>query len=486
MIFLESLATLFVLALGLGVVVIVVLYVIDVTQTTHAVRRNFPVIGRLRYLFEHQGKFFRQYLYAMDREEQPFNRAERSWVYRAAKGETNTVAFGSSLPLDKVGTPIFLNGPYPVLEEDAEEPAAVTIGPDCQHPYTTRSIFNVSAMSFGAISKPAVRALSHGAKAAGIWMNTGEGGLSPYHLEGGADIVFQIGTAKYGVRNDDGSLNEAAFQAVTAHASVRMIELKLAQGAKPGKGGMLPGEKVTQEISAIRGIPEGTDSISPNRHPEIGSDSELLDFLHRLRTLSGKPVGIKIVIGHTEAFESLLQTIVGRGRDYAPDFITIDSADGGTGAAPMTLIDNMGLPIQQSLPRVVDLLTEYGLRERVRVITSGKLINPVDVAWALAVGADYVVSARGFMMALGCIQALQCNMNTCPTGITTHDPHLQRGLVPEDKARRVARYADNMHKELAIIAHACGVTEPRQLNREHCAIVQEDGIAVDLSRLYAP
>ncbi|MEO1474386.1 MAG: glutamate synthase-related protein, partial [Pseudomonadota bacterium] len=221
MIFLETLATLFVLALGFGVAVVVVLYVIDVTQTTHAVRRNFPVIGRLRYFFEHLGKFFRQYFYAMDREEQPFNRAERSWVYRAAKGETNTVAFGSSLALDKVGTPIFLNGPYPVLEEDAEEPAAVTIGPDCRYPYTTRSIFNVSAMSFGAISKPAVRALSHGAKAAGIWMNTGEGGLSPYHLEGGADIVFQIGTAKYGVRNADGSLNEAAFQAVTAHAAVR-------------------------------------------------------------------------------------------------------------------------------------------------------------------------------------------------------------------------------------------------------------------------
>jgi glutamate synthase domain-containing protein 2 len=380
---------------------------------------------------------------------------------------------------------MFINAAYPVLDEDALPAGEVTVGPGCREPYTTRAIFNISAMSYGAISKPAVRALSAGAAEAGVWLNTGEGGLSPYHLEGGADIVFQIGTAKYGVRNDDGSLNEARFKRVAAEPNVRMIELKLAQGAKPGKGGILPGAKVTPEIAEIRGIPEGHDSISPNRHPEIASDDQLLDVIGRLRELGGKPVGIKTVIGNFNALEQLLATINRRGSSCAPDFITIDSANGGTGAAPMSLIDSMGLPIHQCLPRVVDLVAAHGLRERIRIIASGKLITPAEVAWALCAGADFVNSARGYMMSLGCIQALQCNKNTCPTGITTHDPKLQRGLVPEDKAKRVTRYAKGMHKELEIIAHACGVPEPRQLNRTHCAIVQEDGVAVDLATLYA-
>ncbi len=480
----DVMTSLFLLAIGLFVLFIIAIYVIDKTQTSHAIRRNFPVIGRFRYWFEHLGQFFRQYFYALDREEMPFNRAQRSWVYRAAKGQDNTVAFGSTLNISEVGTPMFINAAYPVLEEDAEPPAEVTVGPYCRVPYTTRSIFNVSAMSYGAISRPAVRALSAGAAKAGVWLNTGEGGLSKYHLEGDADIVFQIGTAKYGVRNHDGSLNESAFTAIAARPQVRMIELKLAQGAKPGKGGILPGAKVTKEIAEIRGIPEGEDSISPNRHPEISNDDELLDAIGQLRELGGKPVGIKTVIGNFDALESLLETINQRGEQSAPDFITIDSANGGTGAAPLSLIDAMGLPIHQCLPRVVDMLEQHGLRERIKVIASGKMINPVDIAWALCAGADFVNSARGFMLSLGCIQALQCNMNTCPTGITTHDPKLQRGLVAEDKARRVARYAEGIHKELAIIAHSCGVSEPRKLNRTHCAIVQEDGVAVDLATLY--
>ncbi|MEO0573817.1 MAG: FMN-binding glutamate synthase family protein [Pseudomonadota bacterium] len=481
----DVITSMFLLAVGLGVLTIIVLYVIDITQTKHAIRRNFPVIGRLRYLFEHLGQFFRQYFYAQDREELPFNRAERSWVYRAAKGEDNTVAFGSTLELDKTGTPLFLNGAFPVLDEDAIETAAVTIGPYCREPYTTRSVFNVSAMSYGAISKPAVRALSYGAASSGVWLNTGEGGLSEYHLEGGADLVFQIGTAKYGVRTADGNLDDTLFKKVAAEPNVKMIELKLAQGAKPGKGGILPGEKVTETIAKVRGISVGEDSISPNRHPDIADNDALLDAIAHMRALGGKPVGIKTVVGDYESFEALLETINRRGEEYAPDFITIDSANGGTGAAPLSLIDNMGRPIRQTLPRVVDLLIAHELRDRIKVITSGKLITPVEVAWALCAGADFVTSARGYMMSLGCIQALQCNKNTCPTGITTHDKKLQRGLVPEDKAKRVARYANNMHKELAIIAHACGVTEPRQLNRSHCALVQEDGVAVSLRNLYA-
>jgi len=318
-------------------------------------------------------------------------------------------------------------------------------------------------MSYGAISKPAVRALSSGAKKAGIWMNTGEGGLSPYHLEGGADIVFQIGTAKNGVRDKEGNLNDDKLREVAAHDAVRMFEIKLSQGAKPGKGGILPGGKVTVEIAAIRGIDPGSDAISPNRHIDINSNSDLLDMIYRIREVTGKPVGFKSVIGAYGWLDSLFAEIRERGIESAPDFITVDSADGGTGAAPMPLIDDVGLPLRESLPMVVDKLNEYGLRQRTAVIASGKLVTPTDVAWALCLGADFVVSARGFMFALGCIQALQCNKNTCPTGITTHNKRLQRGLNPKDKAVRVANYAKNITYEVGIIAHSCGVREPRQL-----------------------
>ncbi len=461
-----------------------VMYVVDVTQTKHAVRRNFPVIGRFRYLFERLGEFFRQYFFAMDREEMPFNRAERAWVYRAAKGEETTVAFGSSRDLRPTGTVLFVNTPFPTMEKDAVEPAPVLLGPYCEQPYETDSFFNVSGMSFGAISRPAVLALSNGARRAGIWMNTGEGGLSPYHLEGGADIVFQIGTAKYGVRNADGTLSETRLREIAAHDQVKMFEIKLSQGAKPGKGGILPGEKVTEEIARIRSIDVGQDSISPNRHPEIACNSDLLDMIDQVRTVTGKPTGFKCVIGAYGWLEELCQEILDRGIETAPDFITIDSKDGGTGAAPQSLIDYVGLPIHESLPLVVNILARYGLRERIRIIASGKLITPGEVAWALCTGADFVVSARGFMFALGCIQALQCNKNTCPTGVTTHDPDLQKGLNPVDKAERVYRYAMSVRKEVGVIAHSCGVPEPRQLRRIHCRIVQNNGVSVPLSELY--
>lgn len=477
-------SALFVVALGLGAVAVAVMYVVDITQTTHAIRRNYPVVGRFRYAFETLGEFFRQYFFAMDREELPFNRAERSWAYRAAKGVDSTVAFGSSRDLRPAGTPIFVNAAYPDLDESHRPTAPITIGPHCRMPYTTDRFFHVSAMSFGAISRPAVQALSRGAKAAGCWLNTGEGGLAPYHLEGGADLVFQIGTAKYGVRNARGGLDEQKLRELAAHAQVRMIEVKLSQGAKPGKGGILPGGKVTPEIAAIRGIPAGQDSLSPNRHAEIRNGTELLDFIGHVREITGKPVGFKTVIGSLGWLEELCTEIHRRGPVAAPDFITIDSGDGGTGAAPMALIDNVGLPIRESLPMVVDLLARAGLRSRIRVIASGKLTTPANVALALCVGADLVTSARGFMFALGCIQALRCNQNNCPTGITTHDPHLQRGLVPADKAARVARFQQNMEKEVSVIAHSCGVPEARSLRREHCRIVQADGRSLTLAELY--
>jgi glutamate synthase domain-containing protein 2 len=480
----QALSSIFVFVIGAFLLAIVVLFFIDITQTKHTVRRNFPVIGRFRYWFENMGEFMRQYFFAQDREEMPFNRAQRSWVYRAAKGVDSTIAFGSTLNVNHAGTPIFVNCPFPTLEEDAAPTRPLIIGPHCRKPYEAKSIINVSAMSYGALSKPAVLALSHGSRMAGNWMNTGEGGLSPWHLEGGCDVVFQIGTAKYGARDDSGELSDDKLREIGEIEQVRMIELKLSQGAKPGKGGILPAEKVTAEIAAIRGIKQGEASISPNRHPEIGSASDLVDMINRIRDASGKPVGFKAVIGAYGWLDDVFEDINRRGIESAPDFITVDGGDGGTGAAPMSLIDNCGLQIKESLPLVVDMLTRHGLRDRIRVIASGKLINPADAAAAICMGADFINTARGFMLALGCIQALQCNKNTCPTGITTHNKRLQRGLVPEIKAKRVQLYSESMRKEIGIIAHSCGAAEPRGLRRKHCRIVQEDGRSIPMSDLY--
>nr|MBS0021433.1 FMN-binding glutamate synthase family protein [Gammaproteobacteria bacterium] len=484
LLFLELMAAASVLLFGLAAVTLVVFYIIDRTQTTHAIRRNFPVVARFRYVFERLGEFFRQYFFAMDREELPFNRAQRAWVYRAAKNLDNTVALGSTKDLRRVGTVLFVNCPFPTLDEDAVPAQPLTIGPDCKQPYIAHSIFNISGMSFGAISKPAVLALSNGARMAGCWLNTGEGGLSPYHLAGQADIVFQIGTAKYGVCDRPGHLDEHKLRIVAAHDMVRMFEIKLSQGAKPGKGGILPGEKVTEEIAAIRGIPVGRDSLSPNRHPDIDTPERLLDAIERIREITGKPVGFKAVLGSYGWLDDLSHEIHRRGLDSAPDFITLDSADGGTGAAPMPLIDDMGLPLRESLPLLVDKLQQAQLRQRIKVIASGKLITPADVAWALCVGADFCVSARGFMFALGCIQSLHCNKNTCPTGITTHNERLHRGLVPEDKAVRVMHYHNNLVHEVGIIAHSCGVRSPRALRRYHARVVMADGRSVPVDELF--
>jgi glutamate synthase domain-containing protein 2 len=480
----EILAYIFIFVIGMASIWVVCAYFLDRFQTQSTLRRNFPVLARFRYSFEHIGEFFRQYFFAQDREEMPFNRAERSWCYRAAKDVDSTVAFGSSRNLRHSGTVFFVNCPFPTLSEDSIPPAEVTIGPYSRQPYSTNSLINISGMSYGAISIPAIRALSRGAKAAGIWMNTGEGGLSPYHLESGCDIVFQIGTAKFGVRKPEGGFDDEKLKQVADHEQVRMFEIKLSQGAKPGKGGILPGVKVTQEISRIRGINVGESAISPNRHPEIESTKDLLDMIHKVREITGKPVGFKMVVGQEQFFDVLCEHIEKRGIESAPDFVTIDSADGGTGAAPMSLIDNVGIPLKESLPMVVRSLQKYNMRERIKVCASGKLITPAEVAWAYCAGADFVNSARGFMFALGCIQALQCNKNTCPTGITTHNKKLQQGLDPENKATRVAQYAQNIQKEVGVIAHACGVTEPRELRMNHARIVLENGRSVQMDKLY--
>lgn len=483
-IILQWLVSLFVLAMMLGVLCVLVMYVVDKTQTKHTIRHNFPVIGRFRYVFENLGEFFRQYFFAMDREEMPFNRAQRSWVYRAAKNADRNLAFGSTRDLTKQGTIIFANSPYPPQEEEQTKPEPLTIGPHCSQPYAPRSYFHISGMSYGSLSPVALKALSNGARQAGCWLNTGEGGLSAYHLDGNCDIVFQIGTAKYGVRDKDGNLNELRLQELANDQRIKMFEVKLSQGAKPGKGGILPAIKVNKEIAEIRGIPEGQDSISPNRHRDISNNAELLDFIHRVRSITGKPVGVKFVLGDPNSLDDLISTVLERGQESAPDFITLDSADGGTGSAPQPLMDYVGLKLTESLPILIDKLTAAGLKERIRVIASGKMITPADVAWAIAIGADFVVSARGFMFALGCIQAMQCNKNTCPTGVTTHDPKLQRGLNPIDKATRVANYHKYLEYGVNIIAHSCGVSDPRQLNRQHARVVTNTGDTVSLAQRY--
>jgi glutamate synthase domain-containing protein 2 len=486
---LEGLALGFVFVIGALVLTAAVFFVIDRIQTGDAIRRNYPVIGRFRHIFSELGEFFRQYFFAMDREELPFNRAQREWVNRAADGKGNTVAFGSTRNLSVVGTPIFVNAPFPPLDDQYASTEPMVIGAGARTPFTARSLYNVSGMSYGAISKPAVQALSRGAKEAGVWMNTGEGGLSPFHLEGGCDIVFQIGTAKYGVRDEAGNLNDDKLRAVAEHETVRMFEIKLAQGAKPGKGVILPGEKVNAEIAGIRGIPIGQDSISPNRHREVNSFAELLDMIAHVREVTGKPVGIKTVVGSTDVLRDLFALIVERGADSAPDFITIDGGEGGTGAAPMPLIDLVGMSVREALPLVANLRDEYGLKDRIRLIASGKLVNPGDIAWALCAGADFITSARGFMFALGCIQALKCNKNTCPTGITTHDPRFQKGLVVQHKYKRVAHYAKDIVKEVETIAHSVGVTEPRLMRRRHVRLVQPNGQTIPMNEIipsYSP
>ena len=479
-----------ILSYGIGTVIgftlialLAFVFVRDITQKKHAVLRNYPVVGRLRYFFEQLGEYFRQYFFSGDRDEMPFNRATRGWVYRLSKNEAGVIGFGSTYDLHEPGALIFVNHPFPVLEEERLPTPALTLGEGyAKHPFEARSIVNVSGMSYGAISAPAVRSLSRGAAVAGCWMDTGEGGLSPYHLEGGCDLIMQIGTAKYGARDAQGNLDPERLAELGR--AVKAFEIKLSQGAKPGKGGVLPAKKVTAEIAQIRGIPEGRDSISPNRHRDISSMGELLDRIAWIRDLTGRPVGVKTAIGGWRFMNELADTVHRRGLEFAPDFLVIDGGEGGSGAAPQALADHMSLSIDEALPRVVDALIESGLKQRVRIVASGKIVTSARAAWALCAGADFVNTARGFMFALGCIQALRCHQNTCPTGVTTHNKRLQRALVVEEKYLRVANYAMNMNREIDMIAHSCGVRHARELRREHVRIVQANHQSIAFNMLY--
>ena len=371
---------------------------------------------------------------------------------------------------------VFRNAAFPVLDEEKKQfPGkwiGVTEGPGaCRTPYFATSFFNISGMSYGALSHAAISALSRGAKEAGIWLATGEGGLAPYHLEGGCDVVMQMGTAKYGVRDAAGALSEDRLREIAAHEQVRMFEVKLAQGAKPGKGGILPGIKVTPEIAKIRGIPVGEDSISPNRHHDIANVAQLGQFIDRVRRVTGKPVGVKFVVGDPAFLDDWLSDCVAN-PEHCPDYIQVDGGEGGTGAAPAPLIDYVGLPITEALRHVVAARERFGLVERVRIVASAKLITPDKVAWALCMGADFVSSARGFMFSLGCIQAMKCGSGKCPTGVTSSEPRLISGLDPTDKAARVARYALRVREEVEIIAHSCGVTDATGFRPHHVTAIE--------------
>jgi glutamate synthase domain-containing protein 2 len=469
------LIALYVLALII-ILGLIAIYIHDKRQTEHTILRNFPVVGHVRYFAETWGEYMRQYQYLPDWAERPFNRLERSWVYRSAKGISNLVSFGS----ENLPSFVFRNAAFPVLDEEKRtwpgKLIGIATGPgSCAEPFPAKNFFNISGMSYGALSHAAVTALSRGAKLSGVWMGTGEGGLSKFHLEGGGDIVMQIGTAKYGVRELDGSLSESRIQEIAAYPQVKMFEVKLAQGAKPGKGGILPANKVTAEIAAIRGIPEGQDSISPNRHRDIGNIQELGEFIHRVRTLSGKPVGVKFVVG-SAAFVNAWFADCRTHPEHCPDYVHVDGGEGGTGAAPASLTDYVGLPITQALPIVAEVRLSHGLQDRIRILAAGKLVTPDKVAWALCEGADFVSSARGFMFSLGCIQAMKCGSGSCPTGVTAVDPKLIKGLDPADKSVRVARYAKRMQDEVEIIAQSCGLENAGGFRPEHVTEI-EHGVA---------
>ena len=455
------------------ILLIVITYWRDRQQTDSALKANFPIFVRCRYWSEEFGKYIRSWVLAGDREEFPFNRTQRAWVYKAAKGLPTYASFGSTRKMDAPGTILIVPAVFPILPSEREKISAPIIGPFVANPYQPTSFFHISGMSFGAISKNAVLALSKGAKLAGCWINTGEGGLSPYHLEGGADVVFQIGTAKFGVRDADGNLDEAKLRQTAAYPQVKMIEIKLSQGAKPGLGGVLPKGKITPEIAEIRGIPMGKDCISPNRHDNIKNLAELINFVNRVRDITQKPVGLKMVMGDELFIEDLCQYILKIGEKYAPDFISLDSGDGGTGASPLSLMDYAGLPIKEALPIMTMALEKHKLKQRIRVICAGKLINPDDIAWSMALGADFVVSARGFMFALGCIQAMICAENTCPTGIATQDKKRYNALNPADKSQRVFNYHSHLCAEVEKIAMACGVSSPWQFAMKHIRIISE-------------
>jgi glutamate synthase domain-containing protein 2 len=439
--------------------------IVDLIQTRHSVLRNYPVIGHVRWLVEMIRPEIRQYLLESDSDATPFSRAQRSLVYRRAKQDPSDHPFGTLMDVYADDYEFIQHSLTPIPVPD---PASfrVTIGNEqCRRPYSA-SVFNISAMSFGALSANAIRALNKGAARGGFYHDTGEGSLSPYHREYGGDIVWQIASGYFGCRDEQGRFDPDRFAAQAASDQVRMIEIKLSQGAKPGHGGVLPGRKVTREIAETRGVPMGIDCISPARHSAFDTPAELMAFVQQLRTLSGgKPVGIKLCIGLPWEFMAIVKAMLATGT--VPDFIVVDGAEGGTGAAPVEFSDHIGVPMREGLLFAHNTLVGAGLRDRVRIGVAGKLISAFDLAAVLAIGADWANSARGFMFALGCIQSLSCHTNRCPTGIATQNHARSRALVVPDKAERVWRFHARTVHALAELLAAAGLGHPDELLPHH-------------------
>jgi len=434
-------------------------------QKSHALLANYGILAQMRYLFESLGPELRQYLFMSDTEERPFNRVERAEVYRKAKGIDSASAFGSQLLFGGSDFKL-LHSMYPVPKEEIE-PFSLTVGEErgLAQAYRLSKPLMISAMSYGSLGGNAVRALARGAKKAGIPMNTGEGGYPKYHLMESCDLIFQMGTAKFGVREDDGTLDDERLAKLAGEASIKMIEVKLSQGAKPGKGGLLPKEKITEEIAELRGVPLGNDVVSPPFHPECRDPASTVAFIRRVQEVSGLPVGIKLCLGRDTELVALLRAM--KAQNVFPDYISIDGAEGGTGAAPKAFMDDFGVPLLEALPVVDARLIEENIRDKMKLFAAGKLVSPGKQLLALSLGADAVYTARGFMLALGCIQALQCNANTCPVGITTHRPELQRGLDIEGKSRRVANYVHALEHDWEEALSALGKKRFSELSPEN-------------------
>ena len=436
----------------------------DMYQSKKTIRKNFPLLGRMRYLLESLGPEMRQYFIETDTDGKPFNRLQRSLVYQRSKKESDSMPFGTQLDVYEDGYEWINHSIRAIPFSQVNPNPRVRIGSSqCTQPYEA-SLFNISAMSFGSLSKNAILALNNGAKQSGFYHNTGEGGLSPYNLQGG-DVVWNIGTGYFSCRTDDGKFNYDEYVKRATLSNVKMIEIKFSQGAKPGHGGILPKEKVTDEIAAIRLVSKGKDILSPPTHSAFTNPLELMEFVQLLRKGSeGKPIGIKICIGNKSEFLSICKAMV-ETKTYL-DFITVDGGEGGTGAAPQEYSDHVGMPLRDAIAFVYDALNGFGIKDQIKIIASGKVISGFDIVRTLSLGADLCNSARGMMFALGCIQALECHANTCPTGIATQNPDLAKGLVPEEKSIRVARFQHETVKSAMDLMASAGLAHPDDVTRD--------------------
>ena len=457
-----TLALVFMVLFGVGVY--------DVLQTKRSVLRNYPVIGHLRYMLEFIRPEMRQYFLESDSEATPFSRSQRSLVYQRAKGDPDKRPFGTQLDVHAVGYE-WINhsvAPSKLSTHDFRVwvgGSSTSPNPGCNQPYAL-SIFNISAMSFGALSANAILALNSGAKQGGFAHDTGEGSISQHHRVHGGDLIWEVASGYFGCRNSDGSFNAEKFSVNAREPQVKMIELKLSQGAKPGHGGLLPGAKVTIEIADARGVPVGVDCISPASHSEFSTPIEMMQFIARLRALSGgKPTGFKLCIGHPWEWFAIVKAMLHTG--ITPDFIVVDGAEGGTGAAPLEFTDHVGVPLQEGLRLVHNTLRGAGLRDRIKLGCAGKVISAFDIARLMALGADWCNSARGFMFALGCLQAQNCHTGHCPTGVTTQDPVRQKALVVDDKAQRVYNFHQQTLHALKELVQAAGLNHPSEITADH-------------------